>query len=185
MGASLASLPARRSDGSVMVVVESPRGCSSKFKYDLTLAAVVLSRPLPAGVSYPHDWGFIPSTRASDGDPLDVMVLWDGTSYPGVVIPCRLIGVLQVEQTNVETRDRERNDRLAAVPLNAPNLESVASVFELSEQTRAELVRFFLNAVAFEGKDLKILGWAGPGEAESLLESSGQSILGAGPENQP
>ena len=185
MAAKLASLPARRSDGSVMVVIESPRGCSSKFKYDPTLDAVVLSRPLPAGVCYPHDWGFIPSTRASDGDPLDVMVLWDGTSYPGVVIPCRLIGVLQVEQTSVETRDRERNDRLAAVPLNAPNLKSVASVFDLSDRTRAELVRFFLNAVAFEGKDLKILGWAGPGEAESLLASSGQSILGAGPENQP
>ena len=177
--ASLASLPARRSDGSGPVVVESPRGCSSKFKYDLTLDAVVLSRPLPEGVSYPHDWGFIPSTRASDGDPLDVMVLWDGTSYPGVVIPCRLIGVLQVEQTNLETRDRERNDRLAAVPLKAPDLESVSSVFDLSERARAELERFFLNAVAFEGKDLKILGWAGPSEAESLVASSGHSIVNA------
>jgi inorganic pyrophosphatase len=65
MGASLAALPARRSDGSVMVVVESPRGCSSKFKYDPKLDAVVLSPPLPAGVVYPYDWGFIPSTCAS------------------------------------------------------------------------------------------------------------------------
>jgi inorganic pyrophosphatase len=83
-----------------------------------------------------------------------------------------LIGVLQVEQTNLETRDRERNDRLAAVPLKAPDLESVSSVFDLSERARTELERFFLNAVAFEGKDLKILGWAGPGEAESLVGSS-------------
>ena len=167
--ASLAALPARRSDGALTVVVESPRGSSSKFKYDPTLDAVVLSRPLPAGVVYPHDWGFIPSTCASDGDPLDVMVLWGGTSYPGVVIPSRLIGVLRVEQTNVVTGDRERNDRLAAVPLKAPDLEFVVSVFDLSERTRAELERFFLNAVAFEGKDLKILGWSGPSEAEALL----------------
>ena len=178
MADSLAALPARSSDGSVLVVVESPRGCSSKFRYDPKLETVVLSRPLPAGVFYPYDWGFIPSTCASDGDPLDVMVLWDGTSYPGVVIPCRLIGVHNVEQTNLKTHQRERNDRLAAVPLNAPHLKSVVSVFDLSERTRAELERFFLNAVAFEGKDLTILGWSGPGEAETLLGPAGNSTAG-------
>ena len=83
-------------------------------------------------------------------------------------ISSRLIGVLNVEQTNLKTRLRECNDRLAAVPQHAPNLESVVSVFDLSERTRAKLERFFLNAVAFEGNDLKILGWSGPGEAQTL-----------------
>jgi len=69
-------------DGSLYVMVESPRGSSIKFKYDPAIDRITLSRPLPAGLSYPHDWGFVPSTRASDGDPLDALIAWEGTSYP-------------------------------------------------------------------------------------------------------
>jgi len=67
-------------------MVESPRGSSVKFKYDPDDDVMVLSRPLPAGLAYPYDWGFVPSTRAADGDPLDAVIVWDGTSYPGVVV---------------------------------------------------------------------------------------------------
>jgi inorganic pyrophosphatase len=169
MGATLAHLPARRSDGSVTVVVESPRGCACKFKYDAELEAIVLSRPLPAGVVYPHDWGFIPSTHASDGDPLDVIVMWQGISYPGVILPCRLIGVLNVEQTNRETGRRERNDRLAALPLEDKGSDGIKSVFDISARARAEVEQFFRNAVAFEGKDLELMGWSGPDEADGLV----------------
>lgn len=172
MTRSLGRLPARDEEGSVTVVVETPRGCASKFKYVERLNAVMLSRPLPAGVVYPHDWGFIPSTRAADGDPLDVMILWEGTSYPGIVVPCRLIGVLNVEQTNLGTGARERNDRLAALPVTAPRLDAIGSIFDLAERTRAELERFFLNAVAFEGKDVKLLGWAGPDAAVAALDAA-------------
>jgi inorganic pyrophosphatase len=108
----LIELPALREDGAVNVVVESPRGSSAKFKYEG--GVFMLWRPLPAGLVYPHDWGFIPSTRMADGDPLDAMVLWEGVSYPGVVIPCRLIGVLRVEQNRKSSPGRERNDRVIA-----------------------------------------------------------------------
>lgn len=162
-------LPAFRPDGSVNVIVESPRGSSLKLKYDGNDNVMMLSRPLPAGVAYPHDWGFIPSTRAADGDPLDVFIVWDEVSYPGLLIPCRVIGVLNVEQTNLETKRRERNDRVAALPLKAPRLEHITSVFDLQERARAEIERFFLNAVAFEGKDLQLVGWEGPREADALV----------------
>ena len=62
------ALTAFRADGSLNVVVESPRGATTKFKYDAALDAIVLSRPLPSGLVYPHDWGFVPSTLASDGE---------------------------------------------------------------------------------------------------------------------
>lgn len=130
---------------------------------------MVLSRPLPMGISYPYDWGFIPSTRASDGDPLDAMVRWEGGSYPGVVIPCRLIGVLEVEQTNIETGARERNDRVMAVPVTSVAMAAVRSVLELTERARAELQTFFEVSVKFEGKELLILGWSGPDQADALL----------------
>ena len=168
----LLALPTFGEDQAIHVVVESPRGSVSKFKYDPKLGAITLSRPLPLGVTYPHDWGFIPSTRAEDGDPLDAMILWDGVSYPGVVIACRPIGVLQVEQTNKESGDRERNDRLAVLPVEAPRWAEIQSIDDLGERVRQELEHFFLATVAFEGKELSVLGWKGPADAMKLVRAS-------------
>jgi inorganic pyrophosphatase len=60
------------------VVVESPRGSAMKLKYDPVIDAITLSRPLPVGLVYPHDWGFVPGTKASDGDPVDALIVSDG-----------------------------------------------------------------------------------------------------------
>jgi inorganic pyrophosphatase len=168
----LASLPALTSDGHLNVVVESPRGSPSKFTYDPGLGVMTLSRPLPHGLVYPHDWGFIPSTKAPDGDPLDAMIVWDGVSYPGVVIACRAIGVLLVEQTNKESGRRERNDRLAVLPVDAPRWEAVRTIDDLGDRVRDELAHFFAAAVEFEGKGLKTLGWRGPADARRLLHEA-------------
>ena len=151
--------------------MESPRGATSKFKYDAALDAIVFSRPLPSGLMYPHDWGFVPSTRASDGDPVDAMIVWDGVCYPGVVVACRPLGLLKVEQTSL-TGARERNDRLAVLPVKAPRQEDVRTVFDLSERTRMELERFFVAATAFEGKDLKLLGWGDVDDAREFIRAS-------------
>ena len=162
----LLGLPTFGEDEAIHVVVESPRGSTLKLKYDQALGAITLSRPLPQGLAYPHDWGFIPSTRADDGDPLDAMIVWDGTSYPGVVIACRPLGVLEVEQTNKESGRRERNDRLAVLPIDAPRWDAVTSIFDLSERVRLELEHFFAAAVAFERKELTVRGWEGPGRGD-------------------
>ena len=166
------NIAAIRADGSLNVIVESPRGATIKFKYDLELDRIVLSRPLPAGVVYQHDWGFVPSTRAADGDPVDAMIVWDGVSYPGVLVPCRAIGILNVEQTNLKSGARERNDRLAVLPITAPRFDAVTTVFDLAERTRAELEQFFLAATFFEKKDVRMLGWEGPERARAFVEAS-------------
>lgn len=170
---SFSSLSAFGPDGSVRVVIESPRGSTVKLKYDVELHAFTLSRPLIDGLSYPFDWGFVPSTRASDGDPVDAMILWDRATFPGVVVACRLIGLLAVEQNSKQRPGtRERNDRLVAVPLNAPKYNALTEVRDVESRVREELEAFFAASVAFEGKDLKILQWAGASAAYDLVKAS-------------
>jgi inorganic pyrophosphatase len=161
-----------RDDGSVNIIVESPRGSTAKFKYDTETGAMMLSRQLPMGVVYPYDWGFIPSTRAADGDPLDAMVLWDGASFPGVVLPSRLIGILRVEQTTIAKPAPENNDRVFAIPMKAARFDHVRTIFDLPERVRLELEQFFVSVVAFEGKHLRLSGFDGPAEADRVLRAA-------------
>src|SRR5262249_40606231 len=116
-GVDFEGLPTRDQQGALRAVIETPRGSIDKIKYDPDLGVFRLERPLPGGIAYPYDWGFFPSTRAADGDPLDVMVVHDATSHPGLVIPCHPLGVLQVTQKRKVGAGRERNDRIVAVPV--------------------------------------------------------------------
>ena len=80
------------------MTVGPPRGSRAKFAFDPKLATFTLTKSLLVGLTYPHDWGFVPSTRADDGDPLDIMIIHDAATFPGLVVTCRVIGVLQIEQ---------------------------------------------------------------------------------------
>jgi inorganic pyrophosphatase len=172
---SLNNIKTVQPGGGVNVVVESPRGSSVKIKFDSSLGVFTVSRPLVAGLVYPHDWGFVPSTRVADGDPLDAMVLWDHASFPGVVIACRLIGVVGVEQNSKKTPGtRERNDRIIALPLNAPQFDHLRDVHDLPARKRKELEAFFVAATTFENKDVKLQGWSGADEAYALVKASVQ-----------
>src|SRR3954452_19067171 len=95
---NLVNLPPFTEDGDVYVVVETPRGSRAKFDYDPKIKTFTLSKSLLTGLTYPHDWGFVPSTKADDGDPIDIMVVHDGRDLSGIVLTCRVIGILQIEQ---------------------------------------------------------------------------------------
>src|SRR5437762_10222281 len=112
---NLYKLPARSKDGDVYVVVETPRGSAAKLEFDPDLQLFTLSKSLILGLSYPYDWGFIPSTKGEDGDPIDALVLHDAATTPGLVLKCKIIGVLEVMQ-NERGMQSIRNDRLIAVP---------------------------------------------------------------------
>jgi len=157
--------------GIVHVIVESPAGASTKIKHEPALDAFSLSRPLPVGMVYPHDWGFIPGTRAPDGDPVDALVLNEGTTYPGLVIASRPLGVLRLEQNAAKGGGRERNDRIVAVPRSARR-NGARHVNDLPPPVREELEQFFVNAVFFEPKEPRLLGWGGPDEAWTLIEGA-------------
>jgi inorganic pyrophosphatase len=157
------------------VVVESPRGSAIKLKYRADLDAMSISRPLVTGLVYPYDWGFVPSTRGEDGDPVDAALFWDVATFPGVVVPSRALAVIQVEQNRADGKGRARNDRILAVPIHARREAELTSALSLPKRIRDELEQFFMAATVLEGKDPKILNWAGPDAALALLQSRATS----------
>src|SRR5437588_54678 len=78
--------------GALNVIIETAKGSRNKLKYDSKRGLFQLGKVLPRGTIFPFDFGFIPSTRAEDGDPLDILVLMDEPTYPGCLICCRLPG---------------------------------------------------------------------------------------------
>jgi len=168
---NLLTIPAFGGPGIFHVVVESPRGSSVKLKYDPRWNAMSVSRPLVLGLTYPFDWGFVPSTLGPDGDPLDALVLWDVGSYPGVVLPCRALGVMHIEQNraNHDPSKRIRNDRILAIPDAARRERDFTTVDSLSSRVRAELEELAAVATALEGKDVRVVGWGDADEALKLI----------------
>ncbi len=84
------------------VVIETPRGSRNKFAYDEKLGVIRLKKVLPAGMEFPYDFGFIPSTEGEDGDPVDALLLMDEPANPGTLVRCRPIGIIEGEQTEDE-----------------------------------------------------------------------------------
>jgi inorganic pyrophosphatase len=166
---NLAKLPAWAEPDLVHVVVETPRGARAKLNYDPELKTFVLSKSLMLGLSYPYDWGFIPSTRAEDGDPLDAIVIHDAATCPGLVMRCKLLGVLEtLQQTK---HDRVRNDRIIAVPEDSHRERELEDVQGLLPEVKQELEKFFAATDELQAKTLKFLGWKGPKEARKLVRS--------------
>src|SRR5258707_14740365 len=96
----------------IQVVVETPKGSRNKYSFDEVQKVFALKKVLPAGMAFPYDFGFVPSTLADDGDPVDVLVLMDEPAFPGCLLKCRVIGVIEGEQKS--KKETERNDRIVA-----------------------------------------------------------------------
>ena len=164
----LAKLPTWADDEHVFAVVETPRGSTCKLEFNPKLGTFTLAKPLMAGLSYPYDWGFIPSTKAEDGDPLDVLVIHGAQTYPGVVLICRPVGVLEIAQKS--KGKTERNDRVFAVPDRSPLETDLRDVRHLPSRACQELEAFFRATNALESKELTFLGWHGPSHAAKTIK---------------
>ena len=127
-----------------------------------------LAKVLPAGMTFPYDFGFIPSTKAEDGDPTDVLVLMDEPAFPGVLVKCRVIGVIEGEQG--KKKKGQRNDRIVGVEEENHSYAHVKHVAIWARNSCEELEEFFVNYHRHLGKKYRILDVKGPAEAWRRIE---------------
>ena len=150
------------------VVIETPKGSRNKYKYDEKTGIFSLSGILPLGATFPFDFGFVPQTLGGDGDPLDVLLLMDEPAFAGCLVPARLVGVIEAEQT--EDGKTERNDRLIAVACKSLTLGDIKSVKDLNENTLAQINHFFVSYNEAKGKKFVPRGEFGVRKAKSLID---------------
>lgn len=180
----LSCLPALdRETGDVTAVIETPKSSPNKYDYDDSCGAFRLADVLPQGSSFPYDFGFIPSTRADDGDPLDVLVFMDVPVPVGCVLTVRLIGVIEAKQRE-KGGSWIRNDRLLAVAAHAHTHAHIETLDDLRPHLLDEIEAFFETYNALKGKEFKPLDRSGPKKARKLLDEASDAFrkrIGADP----
>ncbi|MGY4253826.1 inorganic pyrophosphatase [Bradyrhizobium sp. USDA 4516] len=154
-------------DEHAFAVDETPRGSTCKLDLDPKLGVFTLAKPLMAGLSYPYDWGFIPSTKAPHGDPLDVLIIHDTRTYPGVVLNAGLLESWSSNRNLVATRNETTRSSPGRTTL--PPEADLEDIRDLPSRARDDLEEFFRAINALENKEVKFLGWRGPKHAAKII----------------
>lgn len=118
-------------------VIEISKGGKNKYEMDKETGFLKLDRVLFTSTHYPANYGFIPRTYASDGDPLDVLVLCSEQIHPMTLVECKPIGVLKM----IDNGDAD--EKIIAVPVNDPNYNYYEDVSMLPSHRLDEIKNFF------------------------------------------
>lgn len=161
----------RKEEGSIDVVIETPKGSRNKYAWDEEEKVFRLKKILPAGAVFPYDFGFIPNTKGEDGDPIDILVIMDEPAFPGCVLECRVIGALKAAQTERDGRV-EQNDRFVGVSVLSQLYKGLAEVENLPKNLLDEIEHFFISYNQIAGKKFNPQGWAGSEEAKERLRQA-------------
>ena len=162
--------PYEKKSGCLQVIVETPKGSRNKYSFDKDQKVFALKKVLPAGMAFPYDFGFVPSTVAEDGDPLDVLVLMDEPAGVGCLLRCRVVGIIEGEQG--KKKNPERNDRIVAIAKDNHSFADIQHVKDLGKQFVTELEEFFVNYHQLSGKKYRVIDVKGPGEAAQRIQAA-------------
>lgn len=156
--------------GSLNVIVDTPRNSAIKFKYDTSKRIYKISHILPPGTVFPYDFGSIPSTRAEDGDPLDVLILMEQPSFAGCLVQVRLIGALEAKQT--QEGKTQRNDRLIGVAVASRVYETIHTLDDLPEKRWSEIEHYFVAYNEERGRTFRPIARVGLRRAKALVQKA-------------
>jgi len=161
----------------INVVIETVRGSRNKFAWDEETHLFRLKKVLPEGMAFPHDFGFVPSTLAGDGDPLDVLVLMDEPAFAGCLIGCRVVGAIVGDQWESRRPGGRgtRNDRVVAVALASRTHEDLRALGDLNGSMLEQVEAFFVHYQTTLGKRYRVRGRRGPRAAWQLVERSARA----------
>lgn len=160
----LSLIPAQPKPGIINVLIEIPAGSKNKYEFDKDMQAFALDRVLYSSVQYPYDYGFVPNTLADDGDPLDGMVMMDQPTFPGCVIACRPIGMMEM----IDGGDRD--EKILCVPAKDPRFDGVRTLDDVASHRLDEIAEFFRSYKNLEKKVTEILGWQNVEKVMPLVE---------------
>jgi len=163
--------PGRDCPEIVRMIVEIPKNSSNKYEYDGSLGVFRLDRALYSPMHYPGDYGFIPGTLAEDGDPLDVLVLVDEPSFPGVLIAVRPVGMLEMVDQN------EPDQKVLAVPNRNPRFDQIQTISDVFPHNLREVEHFFAIYKELEEKRTEMRGWRGAAEAYDTIRQCRRRYL--------
>lgn len=147
-------------------IVEIARGGQSKYEYDHEAGLFRLDRVLYSSVHYPGHYGFVPSTKAGDGDPVDVLIWGAFESFTGALIEVRPVGMLRMRD------DKGDDEKVLAVPVADPRYREVAEIAHVPSHFLREVEHFFRTYKELEGHQVTTLGWEPRGVAEQYVLDS-------------
>jgi inorganic pyrophosphatase len=156
---------------SVTAIIESPKGCNHKYDYEPDINSFKLKKILPAGLVFPYDFGYIPNTEGEDGDPLDIIVISEITSFPGCSMDCRIIGGFTAEQTEKNGKTM-RNDRFLSVLEISEVYQAVNEIDDLPEDIMDQIENFFINYNRQAGKKFRILENIDAAKAHKMIKKN-------------
>lgn len=150
----------------VDAVIEIPLKTKNKFEIDFKTNRIKLDRVLYSAMNYPAEYGFIENTLAKDGDPLDILVISSEPTFPGCVVPARIIGYLSVIDNSYE------DYKLISVVDVDPRYSEIKCLNDLSDFTLEEIKNFFQNYKTLQNIKVKVYDYHDTLEALKLIEES-------------
>ncbi|MGH9488815.1 MAG: inorganic diphosphatase [Terriglobales bacterium] len=157
----------------VNAIIEIPKGTRAKYEYDVRLGVFRLDRLLYASMFYPTAYGFLPSTLAPDGDPLDVLVLISEPLNVGVMLETWPIGLLKMHD------EKGEDDKILAVSTGDRSYREVRELEHVAQDELRLVEHFFRTYKTLERKDVVSQGWLGRSHAHQLIRSAHQRYASA------
>jgi inorganic pyrophosphatase len=148
------------------VVVEIARGSQDKYEYDEKLDVVKLDRVLYGSQRFPFNYGFVPETRAEDGDHADVLLLSTNPIFPGAVVVARAIGFMEMNDSG------EADNKTLAVPVSDPRFSDTKDLSDLPEHMLKEIKNFFETYKVLQGKTVVVGEFADKARAVAELQKT-------------
>jgi inorganic pyrophosphatase len=154
------------SDGSVLAVVEIPKGSRVKYEFDKNTGLLKVDRILYSSVIYPANYGFIPQSFAADQDPLDILVLCREGVVPLSILRARPIGALRMSDQGAQ------DDKIIAVHCDDPAFDEYSDISQLPKHLMRETKNFFQEYKVLENKKVDVLNFEGKKSALEIIHTA-------------